>query len=333
MLRPGYLRALVGAAVLFAPACAADGAPGEPFARAAAAASRAEPAASAVVVPPANTTVKEEAAPPESASSPVFANFVGGDRPVAVHVPASYQDGHPVPLVLLLHGYGGTGANEEAYMQLAAEADLRGFLYAYPNGTIDVAGNRFWNATDACCDFFHTDVDDSAYLAGVIEEIESRYSVAPRQVYVIGHSNGAFMAYRMACDHADLISGIVSLAGATWDDPGRCKPSMPVSVLEIHGTLDTLVPFEGGVLDGAPFPPVRTTVADWVTVDRCVTDEPGASLDLDSAIPGDDTTTRHYGSCLAASSVDLWVIHGGDHIPPLTDAFTPAVIGHLLGPL
>ena len=73
-----------------------------------------------------------------------------GRGPVVVHVPPSYDPAVPAPLILLLHGYGSSGAQQEAYMQFTPLSDEFGFLYAYPDGTRDANGYRFWNATDAC---------------------------------------------------------------------------------------------------------------------------------------------------------------------------------------
>jgi polyhydroxybutyrate depolymerase len=164
---------------------------------------------------------------------------IGGSRPVQVHVPKSYQQGTPAPLVMMLHGYSVTAGLEEAYLDITAQSDARGFIYAMPNGTVDDGGLQFWNADDACCDLYGVAVDDSSYLSGVIKEIEARYTIDPKKVFVMGHSNGGFMAYRMACDHADQIAAIVSLAGAMPTDASVCKPVAPVATLEIHGTADT----------------------------------------------------------------------------------------------
>ena len=125
-------------------------------------------------------------------------------------------------------------------MQFRPLAEARGFLYCYPDGTIDRWGNRFWNATDACCDFGNTGVDDAGYLRALIEEIARRFAVDRKRIYLVGHSNGGFMAYRMACQSADLIAGIASLAGTTFLDPSRCAPSEPVNILHIHGTADDI---------------------------------------------------------------------------------------------
>src|SRR5689334_21165316 len=98
---------------------------------------------------------------------------VGGDRPVLIHVPPSYSQATPVPLVLMLHGYGASEDLEEAYLGITAVSDKRGFIYARANGTIDQQGQRFWNATEACCNFNGSTVDDSGYLSAVIKDIEA----------------------------------------------------------------------------------------------------------------------------------------------------------------
>jgi predicted esterase len=177
---------------------------------------------------------------PTTVQSPIPTTFyrVTRPRPANLYVPSSY-DGHtPIPLVILLHGYGETGAIEEDYLKLRPLAEGRGFLYCYPDGTIDRWGYRFWNATDAAGDFGNTGVDDAGYLRGVIEEIARCFLVDRKRIYLIGHSNGGFMSYRPACQSADLIAGIASLAGMTFLGPSRCQPSQPVNILHICGTAD-----------------------------------------------------------------------------------------------
>lgn len=257
---------------------------------------------------------------------------IGGSRPVSVYVPASYAC-TPTPLVVMLHGYSASGATEESYLQITAQAEARGFLYAHPDGTTDSAGNKFWNATDACCNLFGASVDDSGYLSGLITEIGRHYSVDPKRVFLVGHSNGAFMSYRMACDHADQIAAIASLAGAMFQDVASCTPSNPVAVLEIHGTADTTIPYNGGAIAGHAFPSAPTTIADWVTFDGCSStpDTSSPSLDLDSMLAGNETdVTRYPTGCQPGGHAELWSIQGGSHIPSLSASFTPAVVDFLL---
>jgi len=154
-----------------------------------------------------------------------------------LHIPAAYHQGAAFPLVVLLHGYGSSAAGEEGYLKLTAESDKRGFLYATPDGTAESGGSRFWNATDACCNFHGSTVDDSSYLSSLITTVQRQYTVDARRVYLIGHSNGAFMSYRFACDprrsdHRDRLPGRRDVERP----PPSAPPSRAVSVLEVHGT-------------------------------------------------------------------------------------------------
>ena len=97
-----------------------------------------------------------------------------GDRPFTLHVPSTYQAGKAAPLLVLLHGYTASGQGQEAYLKFAPEADKRGLLYATPDGTVDPRGNRFWNATDACCNLYGATVDDAAYLTDLVKVISTR---------------------------------------------------------------------------------------------------------------------------------------------------------------
>jgi polyhydroxybutyrate depolymerase len=262
--------------------------------------------------------------------------IIGGDRPVTVHVPSGYQDSVPAPLLILLHGYSVNGDVEEVYLQLAPVADEKGFLYAHPDGTGDKMGNYFWNATDACCNFYGSTVDDSAYLDGLVHEAEARWNVDRKRVYFMGHSNGGFMSYRMACDHADEIAAIVSLAGAMWEDPTKCQPKAPVHVLEIHGDADTEVLYGGAPAMGpgmGAYPSAQTTATDWATLDGCGTmaDTSSPPLDIDLQIPGAETAVATWAQgCKPGGSAALWTIHGGMHLPAIGDTFRQDVFQFLL---
>ena len=166
--------------------------------------------------------------------------------------------------------------------------------------------------------------DDSAYLAGVIAEIQAKLPIDPRRIYVAGHSNGAFMSYRMACDHADIIAGIVSIAGATWADPARCEPSEAVSILQLHGTADENVRYDGGTLTArgagavpVAYPGARQSIATWNGYDGCADD--GAiqttKLDLVTDVSGPDgpaeTTVQTFDDgCRAGGHTELWSMVG-----------------------
>jgi polyhydroxybutyrate depolymerase len=255
-----------------------------------------------------------------------------GARPFTLYVPDGYQTGTAAPLLVLLHGYTSSGGEQESYLKFATEAGRRGVLYVVPDGTADARNNRFWNATDACCNLYGSQVDDAAYLVDVIREVSAKYTVDSKRVYLFGHSNGAFMSYRMACDHADLIAGIAALNGAMWSDRSRCAPTRPVSVLHIRGTNDTTIANAGGAISGNTYPSTTQTVADWVTLDGCdpaPDPEPG-TFDLETTIAGPETTVTRYPACRGGSRDELWSIKDAGHIPSFTPAFAPAVFDFLL---
>lgn len=238
-----------------------------------------------------------------------------------------------MPLIVALHGYGSSSAFVDAYFRLTQRSDQRGFLLVHPEGTVDRRGHRFWNATDACCNLDAAPVDDSTYLSGLITAVAARYTVDPKRVFVVGHSNGGFMAHRLACDHADQIAAIVSLAGAMDADPTKCRPSAPVSVLQIHGTADATIEYAGGTFAaGHAYPGARATAGAWVALDRCAaTPAPAAApLDVDLTLAGAETTVERYtAGCAAGTAVELWTIRGGAHIPALGPAFPDRLIDFL----
>ena len=243
------------------------------------------------------------------------------ERPYQLLVPESYDEDTPAPLIVLLHGYTATGAVQLAYFGLADVAEEQGILVAYPDGTVDGGGSQFWNATDACCNFSDSDVDDVAYLTAIMDDVAARYSVDPARVYMVGHSNGGFMSHRMACDRADRVAAIVSLAGATWADPEQCQPSEPVAILQVHGNSDATILYGGGEITGNAYPAAADTVATWGALNGC-TGELEASktrLDLDGSIADDETRVDRTAGCPSASAeVELWTIELGSHVPSLS---------------
>ena len=82
----------------------------------------------------------------------------------------------------------------------------------------------------------------------MIDDISTRYNVDPKRIFIVGHSNGAFMSHRLACDLSDRIAAIASLAGAAWNDASKCNPSSQVSVLDVHGDADTVINYGGGAV-------------------------------------------------------------------------------------
>lgn len=246
-------------------------------------------------------------------------------------MPSSYDAAVPAPLLIVLHGYGSFGAETAEYLGLDPFAEANGVLTAYPEGTEDPDGDQYWNVRQV--DTAASGVDDAAYLSGLVAEVAGTANVDPDRVFAMGHSNGAFMAYRMACDHTDVFAAAVSLAGATLETADECRAGGPIAVLEIHGDGDDVVLYGGGTMGtGNAYPSVADTASLWLDANGC---EPGmveapAPLDLDRVLPGAETVVQASTGCAEGGHVEVWTIVGGGHVPDLSPSFPEEVIGFLL---
>jgi len=263
-------------------------------------------------------------------TTPPLPTMVGTEeRPAMVVVPADYDPTTPTPLLFLLHGYSASAAVQDLYFNLSSVTRELGVILVLPDGTEDRRGNQFWNADERCCDFGRTGVDDVAYLTGLLDEVETHYNVDTERVYFYGHSNGGYMSYRMACDLGDRVTAIASLAGATRTDDADCVRSRPVSVLQVHGTLDPTILYTStpdghvGAVDG---------VERWASHAGCeLSSVMGEARDFDTGIPGSETTVNIYNmGCVDGFTGEVWAIQGGGHIPRVTAMSTRQVVEWLL---
>jgi polyhydroxybutyrate depolymerase len=181
---------------------------------------------------------------------------------------AVHRPGVPRPaLVVVLHGGFGTGQNAQAAYGWDAVAQTGLAVIAYPDGI-----GRSWNGGRCCGPALRRSVDDVAFLTEVIRDLERRDGIDPLRIYVTGMSNGAIMAYRLACEGPIPLAAIGPVAG---DLEVPCtSPVAPVSVMAIHGTADQNVPFGGGIGRKAvvkvEHAPVAASLARWRSIDRCV---------------------------------------------------------------
>lgn len=264
-------------------------------------------------------------APPVDA--PVSRPLVfGGDRPVTLQVPDDFDPTKQYPLLLILHGYGAGGFVQQGYLGLNDVANREQLLVLAPEGTTDQSGKQFWNADQACCDLFDSGVDDVAYLGGLLDDVRAAWPVDDQLVAIVGHSNGAFMAYRMACARADVVTAIAGLAGHATTMPA-CAPARAVSVLHIHGTSDDTVPYETGTFLGVESPGAVDSVGQWATRNQCPGAlTAGARVDLERGIAGDETLLSSTGGCPGGGAADLWTIDAGGHLPMLQPRFAGDVV-------
>ena len=225
----------------------------------------------------------------------------GLSRGYRLYVPLSLDRRRPAPLVLVLAGVGNPAESMVETTQLDRLADSAGFVVAYPEGV-----NRTWNAGYCCLLGATTGPDDVGFLTRVIDDVASDHRIDPARVFAVGVSAGGMMAHRLGCERPDRIAGVGSVAGAMI--PDACRPARPVSVIEIHGTADPLVPYEGGSTAGgatAPSPPTVAVAERWAELDRCPSP---AATRADGPV-----TTATWTGCADGTGVKLITIEGGGH--------------------
>ena len=235
----------------------------------------------------------------------------GRKRSYLLHVPPAYDGKHPIPLVIVLHGHGGSATRVLRISGLAKKADEEGFLIAAPNGTSWLGfSQRSWNAGYCCGYAMGKQVDDVEFIRRLIDTIRHDYQIDLRRIYITGVSNGGMMAYRLACDMSDVIAAIAPVSGTYHDE--TCAPLEPVSVVAFHGTDDNYVLYRGGPSPrsrtGRVDPPVSRTVSFWVRHNRCRVD---ATRNM-----SENVISERCGSGRHEAAVALYTIKGGGHAWP-----------------
>jgi polyhydroxybutyrate depolymerase len=224
----------------------------------------------------------------------------GATRTFHIYRPDSLSG--PAPLVVMLHGGYGDGAQAERAYHWDAQADAGHFVVAYPDGL-----NRAWNAGSCCGRPAQAGVDDVAFISAMVGAIEQQIPIDTTRVFVTGMSNGAMMALRLACQ-SNLFAAAAPVAGTQLAD---CSNAVPISILQIHGTADDRVPYGGGpgkmaTASGVPRvdgPSVESVNAHWRSTDGCKAPV--------SSTSGDVTTQR--ADCPDGRTVELITVAGAGH--------------------
>ena len=233
--------------------------------------------------------------------------YGGLSREYRIYVPASYSAAHAAPLVLNLHGYTSNDWQQELYGDFRPLADTAGFIIVHPNGTPDANNNLYWNAG-----FSATGVDDAGFLTTLIDTLEAHYNINPRRVYSTGMSNGAIMSYYLAC-HSNRFAAIASVTGTlTLGGYQQCSPVRPTPIMEIHGTADGTVPYNGSTL----FEPIDSMVSYWVRFNHCNPTPTVTNVaDINTT---DGATAVHYvyTGGLGGTTVEHFKVINGAHTWP-----------------
>lgn len=258
-------------------------------------------------------------------------------------------------LLLFLHGFGNEPIPLAQLLGMPRALDKFSFVLLIPRATNgkNAEGEDVlaWNATDRCCGFGTPEnplsdrqkPDDEGYLVQLVRQAlsDTALNIDPQQIYIFGYSNGGFMAHTLACNHSNLFHGIISYAGTSHEDAGKCRPADAVNVLQIHGTADEIIrydnpsirPAQQSPTDRPWFPPPRDVVKRWATLNQCSEEsvvlredfislaiQPNPTLAEGARVTvgqvagrGEpDTRVEIFANC-RRGRVGFWSIEGGSH--------------------
>jgi polyhydroxybutyrate depolymerase len=231
-------------------------------------------------------------------------------RSFALRVPEG-AGGGAVPLVVVLHGNGMSGAAMREWTAFDERAGRRGWAVAYPDG---VGG--CWADGRGVTTADEAGVDDVGFLRAVIDVAAEKYGTVADRVVVAGISNGAFMAHRVGLEASERVAVIAAVAGTMPAALAEVRPAHAVSALLIHGTEDRMSPIGGGwsrhrgpngELRGRTLS-LRETADRWREIDRCA----GPPRTEDGAGSSRETV----GGGVGGSRVAAWTVHGHGHSWP-----------------
>ncbi|MDX2160840.1 MAG: PHB depolymerase family esterase [bacterium] len=249
----------------------------------------------------------------------------GTTRDYLVYIPTTYNPAQPTALIFSLHGF---ASNPEAQMESSTWNDVAetgGFVVVYPQGTgfplrWHPYPDDFYAAAGMAI------ADDVGFIAALIESLSSEYCIDPSRVFVTGYSNGGGMAHRIACELADQVAAIGTVAGAYPPVDSACSPSRPVPVMAFHGTADPIVPIFGDELNMGgleiTLPPVDDWVKSWAARNGC-----GSTPE--TFPPVGSVNGVLYSGCAGGGDVVYFTITDGGHTWPGKANFPELILGRV----
>ena len=217
------------------------------------------------------------------------------EREYLLHLPVGYDETISSSLVLAFHGYTGSASGIESYTGLSSLADEEGAIVVYPEATsfISEEGNRISSWNDLACNAspgrrgptckstalqypfspscagrestcnWCTCNDDLAFVDALLDELENTLCVAPKRIYATGSSNGGMFVQRLGCSMADRFAAVAPTHGFLAKG-FNCRPSEPISLLQIYGNFDQVVPGDGSAAsDGYQYVRASAVMRKW----------------------------------------------------------------------
>jgi polyhydroxybutyrate depolymerase len=227
--------------------------------------------------------------------------IAGQTRQYRLHIPASYEPGTAMPLLIGFHGAGSDAATFESYSGFSALADKLGFIAVYPQGLGQITNwDTMPNSTDV------------PFVRDLIDALGSRCSIDLSRIYASGHSRGGGMANRLACELSDRIAAIGPVSG-DYENSEDCSPSRPVPVAAFHGTADPTIPYNGFGLPGQiheSYLRISMPIPGWAAA---WAERNGCGNKPEKVFESGPVTGQGWSGCNETADVVLYTVAGGDH--------------------
>ncbi|SLN16297.1 alpha/beta hydrolase family esterase [Ruegeria meonggei] len=216
------------------------------------------------------------------------------------------EDENP-PLVVFLHGYGGSGTGTMNNRGMVEPLLARGYAVMAPEGLErpDRGGTKSWNFYPG-----FGERDETAFLTEAVQDAASRFGIDPERTVLGGFSAGAFMVYYLACAAPETFSAYVPVSGGFWrPHPEACDG--PVRLLHTHGWTDNVVPLEGRLLGGGRFHQgdIFAGLEIWREANECVDTKPSGFSTTDQFM------RRRWTTCADGSALEFALFPGGHNVP------------------
>lgn len=229
----------------------------------------------------------------------------GLSRSYILYVPSGFEGVPDLPLVFVLHGFTQTAEGIMNYSEFNAIADTAGFIVVYPSGV-----QAAWNTNTGFPG--GSSADDVGFIKALIDTLAAEFGIDTGRVYTCGMSAGGFMSHRLACEAGDRFAAIASVTGTMSSAAFQsCNPVRPMPVMQIHGTSDAIVPYNGGFANVS----VVNTIGLWTDHNQCP-ETPSITALPDLVQEGSTVDRIEYAPCSEDSRVVLLRVNNGGHTWP-----------------
>lgn len=233
----------------------------------------------------------------------------GSQRSYIQYLPSNFNSStEELPVVLILHGLGGT-AQQMTTSGFNAIADTARFIPIYPQGSLNGFGQASWNNGTMLA----SSTNDVHFLDTLIQDFKSNYNTDLSRTYICGLSAGGVMSYRMALKKPEKIAAMASMAGtmSSEDLDNFSNTVLNMPVMHWHGTDDQVVPYDNNAVASITFVP--ETINFWKSKNSCNSLDSTVISIPDNVNDGITVQRVIYEDCFIDDEVELWIFNGGEH--------------------